>query len=211
MSRIRDSYDSVATAYADSLWNELERKPLDRHLLRRFAEEVGPGPVLEVGCGPGQIARYLHDLGVAVSGVDLSLEMVRTAAGLSPAVAFHVADMRALDVPAGSLAGIVAFYAIVHLSDNELVPTFREWHRVLAPAGVVLLAFHLGTGVVHLDELLGRPVFLDFRWFSVATVRSALEAAGFEVRETTEREPYEGAEHPTRRCYVLARRARVCG
>jgi SAM-dependent methyltransferase len=206
MSRIRDSYDSVATAYANSLWNELERKPLDRHLLRRFAEEVGARPVVEVGCGPGQVARYLHDLGVTVSGTDLSPEMVRTAAALSPGLPFRVADMRALDVPDGSLAGIVAFYAIVHLTDDELVPTFREWRRALAPAGALLLAFHVGTATLHLDELLGRPVCLDFRLFPVAAVRLALEAAGLDVRETSEREPYEGAEHPTRRCYVLARR-----
>jgi SAM-dependent methyltransferase len=206
VSRIKDSYDSAATAYAENLWNELDQKPLDRHLLRRFAEEVGAGSVVEVGCGPGQVARYLHDLGVTVSGTDLSPEMIRTAASRSPGLAFRVADMSALDLPDGALAGVVAFYAIVHLADDALVPTFGEWRRVLATGGALLVAFHIGTGSVHVDELFGRPVALEFRMFSVAAVRSALEAAGFEVREVAEREPYPGAEHPTRRCYVLARR-----
>jgi hypothetical protein len=37
---IRESYDSAADAYAEHLSDELARKPLDRHLLNRFAEEV---------------------------------------------------------------------------------------------------------------------------------------------------------------------------
>ncbi len=205
MSRVRESYDAVATAYAEHLFRELDAKPLDRHLLGRFAEEVGEGAVLEVGCGPGQVARYLHDLGVRVTGTDLSPGMVATAAALSPGAPFREADMLALDVPDASLAGVVSFYAIVHLSDDELSRALREWRRVLAPGGVLLLAFHVGTETVHREELFGRAVSLDFRFFPVETVRRALEGAGLRVLEVTEREPYEGVEHPSRRCYLLAR------
>lgn len=38
--RLRESYDSAAQAYAEHLATELEGKPLDRHLLNRFAEEM---------------------------------------------------------------------------------------------------------------------------------------------------------------------------
>lgn len=206
MSRVLESYDVVAAAYATNLWDELTKKPLDRHLLRRFAEEVDGGPVVEVGCGPGQVARYLHGLGVDVSGTDLSPEMVRTAAALSPGLPFRVADLRALDVADAALSGVVSFYAIVHLADDELVPVFREWRRVLAPGGVLLLAFHVGTETVHRDEMWELPVSLDFRFFPVEVVRQGLEDAGLHVVEVTEREPYVGAEHPSRRCYLLARR-----
>lgn len=37
---VRESYDSAARAYAEHLATELEHKPLDRHLLNRFAEAV---------------------------------------------------------------------------------------------------------------------------------------------------------------------------
>ncbi|HXU30273.1 MAG TPA: hypothetical protein VN851_06840, partial [Thermoanaerobaculia bacterium] len=59
---LRTSYDSVAAAYVEHLCSELSGKPLDRHLLNRFAEEVRDrGPVGDLGCGPGHVARYLHD------------------------------------------------------------------------------------------------------------------------------------------------------
>jgi len=202
---IRSSYDSVAAAYAEHLFTELERKPLDRHLLDRFAEAVvGRGLVADLGCGPGHVSKYLHERGVSVCGIDLSPEMVRCATRLCPGIEFRVGDMRALDVPAGHFAGLVAFYSIVHFPPAEIEPVLRECRRVLAPGGPMLLAFHAGDQTVHLDDLWGRPVSLDFQFHQPRAVAGALESAGFVVSEATEREPYADVEYPSRRCYLFA-------
>jgi len=203
---VRSSYDAAAEAYAERLFGELARKPLDRHLLNRFAEAVaGRGPVADLGCGPGHVARYLHECGgVSISGIDLSPGMVRCAARRCPGIEFRVGDMRALDAPDGHFAGLVAFYSIVHFAPDELAPVLRECRRALAPGGALLLAFHAGDQVVHLDELFGRPVSLDFHFHQPAAVVRALEAAGLAVTEATEREPYPDVEHQSRRCYLFA-------
>ena len=203
---VRQSYDSAARAYAEHLASELDRKPLDRHLLNRFAEAVrGVGLVADLGCGPGHVARYLDAQGVRMVGIDLSPEMIRVASEFQPGIEFRAGDMRALDLPDGSLAGVIAFYAIVHFQPDELGPVFREMRRVLSPGGLALLSFHVGEEVVHLDDLFGAPVSLDFRFHVPDRVIEALESAGFTVMERTDRQPYEGAEHPSRRCYLLAR------
>ena len=203
---VRQSYDSAARAYAEHLASELDRKPLDRHLLNRFAEAVrGVGLVADLGCGPGHVARYLDAQGVRMVGIDLSPEMIRVASELQPGIEFRAGDMRALDLPDGSLAGVIAFYAIVHFKPDELGPVFREMRRVLSAGGLALLAFHIGEEVVHLDDLFGTPVSLDFRFHVPERVIEALESARFTVMERTERQPYEGAEYPSRRCYLLAR------
>jgi trans-aconitate methyltransferase len=64
------------------------------------------GPACDLGCGPGQVARYLHERGVQVCGVDLSPTMVERARGLTPAVEFRQGDMMALDAPDGAWAGV---------------------------------------------------------------------------------------------------------
>lgn len=205
---IRASYDSVAAAYVEHLYAELAQKPLDRHLLNRFAEEVRDrGMVGDLGCGPGHVARYLHDRGVRMLGLDLSPEMVRWATRLNPDVEFRVGDLRALDLPDASLAGIVAFYSVIHLEPSELGMAFRELRRVVAGNGVLLVSFHVGDQTLHLDELWGQAVSLDFHFLPPGTVIAALQAAGFLVTESVEREPYEGAEYPSRRCYLFARAA----
>jgi SAM-dependent methyltransferase len=203
---VRASYDSAAEAYAEHLATELEGKPLDRHLLNRFAEATsGRGLVADLGCGPGHIARYLHEQGVTVVGIDLSSEMVRMATSLNPGIEYRIGDMRQLDMPDASLAGVVAFYSIVHFDASELGPVFRQVRRVLAPGGSLLVSFHVGDQVVHVDDLYGAPVSLDFRFHVPSEVIGALRSAHLEVTEQVEREPYEGAEYPSRRCYLLAR------
>ena len=203
---IRRSYDRVAAVYAEHLSDELAGKPLDRALLDCFAEQLrGRGPVVDIGCGPGQAARYLADRGLPVVGVDLSPEMVAIARRLTPDLPFHRGDMLALDVDDGAWGGIVAFYAIVHLSPDEVSRALREFHRVLRPGGLLLLGFHVGGAVVHRDELWGEPVTLDFRFFETAEIEHRLVDAGFAVEARIERQPYPDAEYPSRRAYLLAR------
>jgi len=44
--------------------DERDKKPFDRKMLDLLSERVaGLGIVCDMGCGPGQITRYLHDLG----------------------------------------------------------------------------------------------------------------------------------------------------
>jgi len=205
---IRESYDSVARTYAAHLASELSGKPLDRHLLNRFAEEVrGRGLVADLGCGPGHVARYLHDQGVTMIGIDLSPQMIEEARRLNPGLEFKVGDMRKLSLPDASFVGVIAFYSIVHLAPDELPAIMAELRRVLMPGGLILVAFHIGRDVVHVDELFGEPVNLDFRFYVPADVIDALRATGLVVIEQVEREPYPGAEFPSRRCYLLARAA----
>jgi SAM-dependent methyltransferase len=203
---IRESYDSAAEAYAEHLATELAGKPLDRHLLNRFAEDLrGRGLVADLGCGPGHVAQYLQDQGVQMVGIDLSSEMVEVAKRLNPGLRFEVGDMRRLDLPDAALAGIVSFYSIVHFEPAELVPILLEMRRTLAPGGLALISFHIGDQVVHVEELFGAKVSLDFRFYFPHDVIAALRAAGLEVIEHVEREPYAAAEYPSRRCYLLAR------
>jgi ubiquinone/menaquinone biosynthesis C-methylase UbiE len=203
---VRSSYDSAAESYAEQLFDELSRKPLDRHLLNRFAEEMkGAGRVADLGCGPGHVAKYLHDAGTAVIGVDISSAMIEAARRRISDVEFVVGDMRSLDFEDHELAGVVLFYSIVHFDGEELPDIFAECRRVVAPDALLIAGFHVGDEIMHLDELFGQSVSLDFRFHQPEVVAGALARSGFNVIERIEREPYPGAEHPSRRCYLIAR------
>jgi SAM-dependent methyltransferase len=202
------SYDRVAAEYTAQIADELAGKPLDRALLRAFAEQVGTlGPICDLGCGPGHVAAFLAAAGGAVEGIDLSNGMIEQARRRYPTIAFHQGDMRSLAIPHATYGGIIAFYSIIHLAPSELVATFREWWRVLRPAGRVLVAFHIGDTVVHLAEWWQQPVDLDFRFLQPEDVATALQQAHFTVEALLRRAPYPGVEHPSERAYLLARKA----
>ncbi len=206
-SDLQAGYDKVAEHYATEYFNELERKPFDCELLGRWAERFkGVGNVCEIGCGPGQVSRYLKDRGVDVRGIDLSPEMVNVARGLNPDIPFSQGDMLNLDVPDNSFAGIVLFYSIIHIQRADVTRALRELSRVLSPQGKLLLSFHAGEGELHRDEWFGQPVSIDFRLFEAAEMEGYLEAAGFHDIKTITREPYE-FEHPTTRVYISASNA----
>jgi SAM-dependent methyltransferase len=202
---LQAGYSRVAGEYAARIFGELADKPLDRALLDRFADRVrGAGLACDLGCGPGQVARYLHERGAEVIGVDLAPGMVAEAQRLNPDIAFQVGNIIALDVPDGAWAGIAAFYSIIHSLREERPRALRELRRVLRPGGVLLLAFHIGDQMVHLDEWWGEPVSLDFFFLDPAEISAELSAAGFVVEEVIEREPYPDVEHESRRAYIWA-------
>ncbi len=206
-SDVQSSYDNVADEYVRHIYDELRHKPLDRQLLDKLAASVGNAtPVCDLGCGPGQVARYLQERGVQVCGVDLSEVMVDRARRLNPGIEFRQGDMLALDVADGEWAGVAAFYSIVNLPRGDVPPALREMRRVLRPGGHLLLAFHIGDNVLHEDDLWGVKVCLDFYFFSPDEVTGYLKSAGFEIEEVIEREPYPEVEYPSRRAYIFARK-----
>lgn len=204
-NHIARQYDAVAAEYAAAFSGEHEKKPLDGEMLRRFAQELdGRGPVWDLGCGPGQTARYLKDRGVDISGLDLSEKILEQARTLHPNVRFQAGNILALDFADGTLAGAVAFYALVHFTEEQVGVAVREIFRVLRPGGTLLLAFHVGEETLHLEEFLGRKIDIDFVFFTTDFIVRCLEESGFAGIQVTEREPYPEVEYPSRRAYVFA-------
>jgi SAM-dependent methyltransferase len=201
------SYDRVARQYADEYFDEFARKPFDCALLDEFGAEVrGQGLVCEIGCGPGQVARYLHERGVEMCGVDLSEEMVNHARRLNPDIKFAQGDMLALDADDATFAGLVSFYAVIHLKRAEVTRALGEMWRVLRPGAPVLISFHGGTGEVRRAEWYGEPVSVFVTLFTRAEMAGYLTTAGFICEHIHERAPYP-FEYPTPRLYARARKS----
>ncbi len=195
-------YDRVARAYAEKFFTELEQKPFDRELLDRFAADVrGRGRVCDLGCGPGHVGRYLAGRGSDVFGIDLSPRMVALARELNPGMSVEQGDMRALPLPDGALAGVVAFYSLIHLERGAAPKALAEIARVLAPGGVALLAFHGGEGEVHAEDWFGQGVSVDATLFEPDEMARLMEGAGLAVAEVRTRPPYD-FEYPSLRVYA---------
>jgi SAM-dependent methyltransferase len=208
LSTTRAFYDAVAADYADHFRDSLENQPLDRAMLAGFAEVVraaGGGPVADLGCGPGRVTAHLHALGLPVSGVDLSSQMVELARRTNPGVRFDEGSMLSLDLPDGALGGIVAWYSIIHTPQERLPDVFAEFHRVLAPGGHLLVAFQVGDEPLHLAQPFGHAVSLDFQRRQPDHIAELLRQAGLAVRARLLREPEEGVEK-TPQAYLLARK-----
>ena len=176
---IRTSYDTVAVSYAELVVDGADWENEAFDLLAKLVAGSGR-TVLDVGCGPGRTTGSLAARGLRVVGIDLSPGMIEVARRDHPALDFRVGSMTALDLPDGSVAGIVAWWSIIHLPREVVPQAFAEFHRVLAPGGVLLLGFHVGTESTHKTSGYGgHPMNIHVhRWTAPALTELAV-AAGF--------------------------------
>ncbi|QVQ54161.1 class I SAM-dependent methyltransferase [Spiractinospora alimapuensis] len=196
----RRSYDAVAQEYADLFRGELREMVFGRGFLGSFAEMVraaGGGLVVDAGCGPGQVTALLRlELGLDAYGIDLSPEMVALARREHPEVRYEVGDLRALDVADGALAGLVSWFSFIHVPPADLDTVWAEFRRVLAPGGMVVLAFQVGDQPFHLDEAFGRSLDLDYQRWRPEHLGQQLSEAGFRVEAQLVSQPRVDADGP---------------
>jgi SAM-dependent methyltransferase len=218
--RVRESYDRVAEQYAEQMAGELAGKPVDRALLRALTElaggveeATGPGPIADLGSGPGHIAAYLSALGASTLAIDFSPAMVEIGQRRYPEVQFRLGSLLTLPVIDGELTAAIAFYSFVHLLPQDRPIAFAEMHRAVRPGGWLLLGFHVALvgrepgEIMHVEEWWGARVDLDMYFLDPAEIVAGLTAAGFTITARTDREPWPGVELASRRCYLLCQRS----
>ncbi len=181
----RKSYDAVATSYAEQVRSLLDETPDERAVLAHFADVVhtrGGGPVADVGCGPGRITAHLCELGVDAFGIDLSPGMIEVARRDHPGLRFEVGSMTDLDLADASVAGLVAWYSLIHVPDDEIGTVFTHFQRVLRPGGPLLLSFHIGDeSRLKTQGYGGHPMRVLVHRRQPGQVTAWLNDAGFTV------------------------------
>lgn len=190
-SDIEKGYDSTSVEQAGRTIDNLSHNPAELQLLESFAARLTPdsGLLCDLGCGPGQVARYFHDRGFKAVGVDLSAGMLKEARKFHPNITFFKANMKKLPFKNGELAAIVGFFSLCHIPRWEVRAVLNELHRTIRPSGSLLLAFHLGRGTFFRTESWGKPVSLQTTMFRSLELQSILAQTGFVVDGSIERPP----------------------
>jgi SAM-dependent methyltransferase len=203
---VRAAYDTVAADYVATFGDDLDQLPLDRSVLDdAVGRRVGDGPMIDLGCGPGQVARYLADRGAHSIGLDLSPEMLHQARRRAEGQPFVCGDLRSLPFRSAGASGAVAFYSIQHLPRRDLPVALDEIRRVLAPGGILVIATHLGQGEVYVPELLGHPLQpVGGTMYGDHELQGMLEGHHFRVERVRHREPLPH-EYSSNRIYLTAR------
>lgn len=107
-----------------------------RPLVARFA---GCGPVLDLGCGLGEVLELFAELGVEAHGVDIDADLVDlcVARGLSATAEEGVAYLESL--PDHSLGGLFSAQVVEHLQPQELANLVAVASQKLREGGLIVL------------------------------------------------------------------------
>lgn len=199
---VRQVYQDMAAGYAVRFGDELAEPDSDTEFLDAALADLPPGPVLDVGCGPGQVSRYLLALGRQPVGIDLAPGMLAEAARLVPGARLLAADLLDLPLRASSCAAAVASYSLHHLPKASLGPALAGLREVLAPGGVLVVITHGGSGEQRLEEFGGRVVLSLYAPDELAGLLSGHGLAPEIIRS---RPPRPG-EYPADKIRISARR-----
>lgn len=210
LSATSEAYDGVADTYAEMFRDSLRDSPMDRAILRAFADVVsadGDGQVADLGCGPGHITVYLDELGLAAFGVDASPAMVKLARQAYPGLRFDEGSMAALDIADGALGGVLSRWSIIHTPPPEVPVILAEFHRVLAPGGHLLIGFSGSDGPAHPSQVFDHTVAPAYRWWPDHLAAMLREAGLAEVARMV-CEPAPTDKRQFQGIHLLARKAR---
>jgi SAM-dependent methyltransferase len=121
--------------------------------------EVEPSAVLEVGCGPGELAERIgRELGASVVAVDQSERMVELASARG--VDARVGDVQDLPFGDGAFDCAVAAWMLYHVSNLDR--GLAELRRVLRPGGRLVAVTNHHDHLIELREAIGASrAFLD--------------------------------------------------
>ena len=198
LTATRTAYDTVAADYATLLADVLDANPFDRAVLALFAELVRgaaanqPRRVAEIGCGPGRITAHLAGLGLDAFGIDLSPAMIEQARRRHPDLEFRVGQMASLDLSPGEVAGLVAWYSLIHIPPADHPAVLAGFRRALSSGGHLLLAFQAGDERRRITDAYGHSD-LAYEMYRLPPERVEQQAAhaGFHLVARLIREPID--------------------
>ncbi|GHF59962.1 SAM-dependent methyltransferase [Amycolatopsis bartoniae] len=186
---IRKSYDTVAAPYADQVGKLFAAAPHQHAAMAAFADLVrtaGAGPVADIGCGPGHVTAHLRELGLDAFGLDLSPAMIDLARRDHPGSRFLVGSMTALPLADDAVAGLLAWWSLIHLPDDVVPAVLAGFRRVLRAGGPLLLGFHVGDEAVPKTKGYGgHPMHVHVHRRRPERMGSWLREAGFTVEVQT--------------------------
>ncbi len=143
MMPIEDSYNITFQT-----WNEVAQVYQDKFMLLDlyndtydlFCKSINDpkAKILELGCGPGNITRYLLQQRPDwdITGMDVAPNMVALAQANNPTARFLVMDVRELDSFTGSFDGVVCGFCLPYLSKADCAKLIKDVAHLLSPGGL---------------------------------------------------------------------------
>jgi SAM-dependent methyltransferase len=181
LSAVRDRlYESYASQHSG-------RGPGDaaaviyRRDIRPLLPPPSAGPVIDIGCGSGQLVRCLLADGYDAFGIDISPEQVALAQADGLRQVRQGDHRQLLREYADQVAAVTATDLLEHLTKPEVLATFDTVAAALAPGGRFVA--RVPNAVSPFGGYTRYGDFTHETWYTAPSVRQLAAAAGFSAVE----------------------------
>ena len=172
-----EAYNKSAQCYTQRFLNYA---PYVKHIAEFSALLKDGFKVLDIGCGPGNVAKQLSESKkICITGIDLSEEMLAIAKTLVPKGRFFLQDVREASFPDEYYDAIVLSFSIVHLYDNEAIRLLANAAKWLKKYGYIYVSFMEGKQPgFETTSFSATPIY--FNYFQEGRVKEILQENGID-------------------------------
>lgn len=186
------TYDISAKAFENKFMN------LDfyKEKLNSFCALLEPGSkILDLGCGPGNVAKFLYeaDKGFSVMGIDLSEEMIKLARQnvFQDSVIFKVGDIREIEIEENTYEAVIASFCIVHLDNDETKNLLKKVAKLLKKNGMLYISCMEGKSSGFEATSFSKGSCIFFNYYSEEFLSQVLKENQFKILKITRQDYLE--------------------
>lgn len=105
--------------------------------------------ILEIGCGPGNITRYLLSKrpDFNIFGIDIAPNMIDLAKKNNPKASFAIMDCRQICTLQSKYDGVIGGFCLPYLSPNDSIKLISDCSNLLNESGLLYLSFVEGDPI----------------------------------------------------------------
>ena len=174
-----DTYNKIAQEYDKEFGNDYSDTPY----VDKFLNYLEGKKVLDIGCGVGNLTKYIMDKGFNVEGIDLSKEMLNIAKQKYSDIKFYEMNMKEITLRK-KYDGIMLAYSLFHLTKKEVIEVLPKYYELLNSNGKILLILQYGQGERIIDEPLKEGLKIFINYYSQDEIIEILRNNSFKILYT---------------------------
>lgn len=135
------TWNKVADRYADAFMDVAVYNETYTKFIKRLPSPTSK--ILEVGCGPGNVTRYVLSKEPALEwlGIDIAQNMIELAEHYNPQAAFLTMDGRKVRSIDATFDGIICGFFLPYISAQEVQTFISDCHALLNSQGILYVSF----------------------------------------------------------------------
>jgi cyclopropane fatty-acyl-phospholipid synthase-like methyltransferase len=202
----RDGFNKLASAYQDKFMDlDLYNDSYDL-----FCSHLQlSSDVLDIGCGPGNITRYLFSKrpDLKIRGIDVAPEMVRLAQSNNPTTSFQVLDARDILKLTDKFDGIICGFCLPYLSQKDCAKLISDSYSLLKENGVLYLSAIEGNyGQSGYESSSNGEAKAYVYYHSSDNIKEVLKVNNFEVIQLLRKEYSKSQDELSTHIIFIARK-----
>ena len=151
--------------------------------------------ILEIGCGPGNITKYLLNKrpDFEIFGIDISPNMIKLAKKNNPTAKFKVMDSREISMLKTKYNVIICGFCLPYLSENDCEKLILDFAQRVNGDGLVYISFMEGNANQSGFQASSTGDRVYFYYHELKKLNAQLHSNGFEALKTF-KVPYTRAD-----------------